>query len=223
MNGWIKLHRKIKDHWLWQDAEKLKWWVSILMEVNHEGRKVLIKGKLFDCERGQSLKSLDTWAKEWRTTKKTVRSFFILLQQDGMLTISSVTVSTRITVCNYESYQDNGNEEETQSKRKVNARETQATPKQEGKELKNEKKKKEYAPAVLLFEEEFTKLNAAYGSYAAMQMIGKLSAYKQSEGKKYKSDYAAINNWVVEWWAKQGGKQTPNNIDPQTGRKQVVI
>lgn len=137
--GWIKLHRKIKDHWLWQDAEKLKWWISILIEVNHEGRKVLIKGKLFDCQRGQSLKSLDTWAKEWRTTKKTVRQFFLLLQEDGMLTISSVTVSTRITVCNYESYQDIGNAPETQSKRKRNAKETQPTPKQEGEEVKNDK------------------------------------------------------------------------------------
>lgn len=129
----------MKEHWLWRDAEKLKWWLDILMEVNHEGRKVLLKGSLIECNRGQCVKSLETWAKDWRTTKKTVRTFFLLLQKDSMVVLESVTVSTRITVCNYESYQDCGNGLETQSKRKVNAAETQPSPKQELKELKERK------------------------------------------------------------------------------------
>src|SRR5437762_1325568 len=39
-SGYVKLFRSIRKHWLWQDAEKLKWWIDILLECNHEYRKV---------------------------------------------------------------------------------------------------------------------------------------------------------------------------------------
>ena len=60
-----------------------------------------------------------------------------------MLLYESVKIGTRITVCNYEDYQDAVNTKETKGKRKVNAEETDATPKQECKEgIKNEKNEK---------------------------------------------------------------------------------
>jgi hypothetical protein len=37
-------------------------------------------------------------------------------------------------------------------------------------------------------------------------MINKLSNYKLSHGKKYKSDYGAINSWVVKEWLKENKK-----------------
>jgi hypothetical protein len=124
MDGWISLHRKIKDHWIWSSQNRFQWWIDILLTVNHSDTKVLIKGTLLDCKRGQSIRSLDTWAKDWNVTKKTVRDFFILLKKDGMLMYENVKISTRITVCNYESYQNEVNAKETPGKRKVNAKET---------------------------------------------------------------------------------------------------
>ena len=143
MEGWIKIHRKIKDHWLWSSDHRLKWWLDILLTVNYSDTKVLIKGNLVECKRGQSVRSLETWAKDWNVTKKTVKEFFELLQKDSMLVYESIQISTRITVCNYEDYQEVVNGKETQSKRKVNGEETDTTPKQECKEeIKNEKNEK---------------------------------------------------------------------------------
>lgn len=31
MSGWIKISRKINEHWLWEDANKLKWWIDLLL------------------------------------------------------------------------------------------------------------------------------------------------------------------------------------------------
>lgn len=121
-----------------------------MFSVNHEDKKVLIKGTLIDCKRGQSVQSLDTWARDWGVTKKTVRDFFMLLQKDSMLIYENVQISTRITVCNYDSYQGEVNGEETQSKRKVNAKETVATPKQEYKNDKNDNNKEKPKPSVLV-------------------------------------------------------------------------
>lgn len=131
MEGWISLHRKIKISWIWDDPIKLKWWITILLEVNHESKKVAIGNKIVECKRGQSIRSLDNWAKEFRTTKKTIRTFFLMLQSDDMIKIENVQISTRITVCNYDSYNNPVNAKETVGKRLVNAKETVPTPKQE--------------------------------------------------------------------------------------------
>ena len=50
--GWIRLYRSIRKHWLWEDAEKLKWWIDILLHANHQDRKVLIGNELMNIERG---------------------------------------------------------------------------------------------------------------------------------------------------------------------------
>lgn len=139
MSGWIKLHREINSHWVWSNSEYLKWWIDILIEANHTPAKVLIKGKLYECNRGEKLYSLDTWAKRWGTNKSKVKRFFDLLQNDKMITYKSETQTTRITICKYESYQGKENESETQVKHKRNAIETQVKPIKECNNNNNEK------------------------------------------------------------------------------------
>ena len=149
-NGWIKLHREIQNHWIYDDAEKFKAWIDILLEVNHSEVKTPIKNELFTCYRGESLKSLGTWAyifgKNWNKSK--VRRFFDLLQNDSMIVLKSERKTTRLKVCNYDLYQDKRNTGETQVKRKRNAGETQTTPNNNDKNVNNDKneKKTTYAP-----------------------------------------------------------------------------
>jgi hypothetical protein len=139
MTGWIKIYRSIKDHWIWRSG-KLQWWIDILLTVNHADSKVLIGGELLICKRGQSIRSLGSWAREWNVSKKTVRTFFKLLQEDEMIRYESIKFSTRITVCKYDSYQDVVNEKDMLSKREGYGKETGSTPKQECKKDKNDKK-----------------------------------------------------------------------------------
>jgi len=116
--GWISVHRKIKRHWVWDDPIYLKAWLTIIMQVNHEDAKVLIKGTLYECKRGQSLMSLQGWMKLFNErvkrrrapvwTVKKVRTFFRLLQKDGMIVHRGVSKTTRLTVCNYDVYQGGG-------------------------------------------------------------------------------------------------------------------
>jgi len=117
-NGWIKLHRAVKKHWIWDDPIYFKAWITIIMEVNHQDAKVLIKGTLYDCKRGESLLSLQGWtaafnkrikrrrAPAW--TVKKVRTFFRLLQKDDMIVCRGVSKTTRLKVCNYDVYQGGG-------------------------------------------------------------------------------------------------------------------
>lgn len=131
--GWIKIFRSIRNHWIWNDERKLKWWIDILLEVNHVGKQVSIGYKIFECKKGECLISLQNWAIRWNVSKSVVNNFFTMLSNDGMIQIINETVTTRLIVCNYESYQDNQNAFETQQKRKKTE---QSTTKNE----KNDKK-----------------------------------------------------------------------------------
>lgn len=63
---------------------------------------------------------------------------------------------------------------------------------------KKEKDYIKYAEFVSLTKDEYAKLCEDHGEEAAKRMIEILDNYKGSSGKKYKSDYRAILNWVVE-------------------------
>lgn len=64
-----------------------------------------------------------------------------------------------------------------------------------------EEKKKQYADDVSLTETEYNSLVEKVGNkQAADECIEILSNYKGATGKKYKSDYKAILNWVIDKW-----------------------
>lgn len=123
MQGWIHLHRSIVDHWIWQDPVKLKWWLDILLSVNHEDNKVNVGMQLIECNRGQTVMSLKNFSERWLVSRDTVRNFLTLLKNDGMITTENLVKTTRITICNYDNYQSILHDEQTPSKRKPNAKE----------------------------------------------------------------------------------------------------
>ena len=145
MSGWIKLHRDIQNHWIYKDKRKFsrfEAWTDILLTVNYAPAKTIIKGKLIEVKRGQSILSLDSWASHWSWDKSSVRRFLELLKKDGMIQLENETVTTRLTVCNYDSYQLEENAKRTQTKRTRNADDTQTTPIKEEEERKEEKETK---------------------------------------------------------------------------------
>lgn len=110
--GHIKIHRSVRRHWIWDDAVKYKWWSDMVMEVNWKDAKVLIGMMLIDCKRGQCIRRLQGWATRWGVSKNRVKRFFDLLKKDQMIDTENINKTTRITICNYDHYQDNPNDNE---------------------------------------------------------------------------------------------------------------
>lgn len=100
------MHRCIQDHWIWQDANRFKWWIDLLLRANNKDAKVLIDGSLMECKRGQFITSLGKLAEEWMVSRNTVRRFLDALESDTMIVRKSTHKLTQITICNYDSYQD---------------------------------------------------------------------------------------------------------------------
>jgi hypothetical protein len=138
MEGWIKIHRQIKENWIWDNPLYLKAWIGILLTVNHEDNKVLIEGELIECKRGQSLLSLFGWSKLFGKTWtiQRVRTFFRLLKNDAMIEVEGLRKTTRVTVCNYDTYQ----EQQQTNNKEITDKQQGDNNKQEGlRRIKNEK------------------------------------------------------------------------------------
>ena len=139
MSGLIRIDREITSHWIFKDAWKFRNWIDLLTLVNHSEQKVNIKGTVLTCKRGETLCSLDTLAKRWNCDKSKVRRFLKLLESDSMIELKSEHITTRLTICKYDTYQGERNADETQVKHKRNASETQTTPNKNEEERKEDK------------------------------------------------------------------------------------
>jgi len=131
VTGWIKLHRSLKNHWIFDNDKFFKWWVLMLFEVNHKDTKFNLGYKLYDIKRGQSTKSLRNWSNIFGCGTKQVTNFFDLLEKDGMITRKTIGKgkhsTTLINIEHYKQYQGDRETqattlETTQGKHKGNAR-----------------------------------------------------------------------------------------------------
>lgn len=148
MSGWIKIDRRIQEHWIFTDSWKFRNWIDLILLVNHKDNKVELNGTLFQCKRGETLRSLQTLATRWRCSKSKVRRFLELLQKEGMIRLKNERKTTRITICKYDTYQI----PDTAVKRKRNANETQTNL---NKNEKNEKNKKTFKKNLEPFLEKY--------------------------------------------------------------------
>lgn len=146
--GWIKLYRSIRSNWIWANGNEryAKWWMDLIMMVNHEPRKVLVNGNLITIGVGQRLTSIKKLSETWGTTRRTVDRFLSLLEEDKMIEVQKTkTKGTTIKVLHYADYQTFPPETGKGSAQQRAQRTAQRTThKQEPKELlKNLEKEKE--------------------------------------------------------------------------------
>lgn len=110
--GWVKLHRKTQDHWIWKDKEpfdKRSAWTDLFLSANHSDTKLLFNGSLITIKRGQLLTSVRKLSEKWNWSVNRVYRFLTLLQEDGMILKDSDKDRTLLTIVNYGLYQDREN------------------------------------------------------------------------------------------------------------------
>lgn len=230
MMGWIKIERSIRDHWLWSDEKKLKWWLTVLLEVNYSDRQMSLGYRTHDVKRGQSSNSIRTWAAIFKTGTKSVVRFFDMLEMDGLITKDVVGngkhSTTLITVCKYDSYDHDGSSKETQVDTQETTQVTTQVDTQEGdKRRKKESKER--------------KKERNIGSYPTVDEVIEYvvsNGYDQSIAEKFHAYYSA-SNWkdrngdqVKSWkgklnsvWLKRENKRDVRQPALENGMRYVDI
>ncbi len=104
--GWISLHRKIQDHWLWKEKpfDKRSAWIDLLMMANHKSNKFLLGNELLQVDEGSFITSQSKLMKRWGWGNTRVRNFLKLLKEDGMINYYGKK-HTVVEILNYENYQ----------------------------------------------------------------------------------------------------------------------
>lgn len=106
MNGWIKISRELPKHWIWQDAERLKWWLDLLLMASWDDGQSLSGGsRLIEIKRGQLVASISFLCQRWHKGHNTVIAFLKMLQEEKMITKKTIGNTTIITICKYNMYQ----------------------------------------------------------------------------------------------------------------------
>lgn len=148
MSGWIKLHRSLQDHFIYDFSEpdKALAWIDILLSASYSESKVKIKSKVFNVQKGQWLVSQVTLQKRWKMSQNKVKRLLNLLQNDGMISVFTNELTSIITICNFSSFQDDGRAVELAVERAVErAADEQSNDIQRSKEIQEVKKKKRSA------------------------------------------------------------------------------
>jgi len=123
-NGWIKVHRSLLDHWIFEQEplSTLGAWIDLLLMVNYKPGKFCIGNKLIDVQRGSTITSIVKLASRWRRGRKWVSRFLDNLEKDEIISQKRDNRFTVITICNYSKFQreieeDDDNRDSTRTTR----------------------------------------------------------------------------------------------------------
>jgi hypothetical protein len=141
---------------------------------------------------------------------------FGIISSDGIIKRAEIVISKRQKM--RERYTKQGVEvsaAETKQKLSRNSAETMSETRQskekESKEKKSKVFKNLYGEFVELLPSEYDSLVQKYGPEFTQTCIDTLDNYKGATGTKYKSDYRAILNWVVERVSEKATRSTPKH------------
>lgn len=105
--GWIKLHRKVLDCWIWQEKpyDKARAWVDLLLLAMHHDKKLLIENEVVIVPRGSFMTSIVKLANRWGWSRCKAMRYLELLESEQMLNTKRTPKGTLVTIVKYEDYQ----------------------------------------------------------------------------------------------------------------------
>jgi len=202
--GYVKLYRKSIDSQVFANMGLWQVWCWCLMKASHKEKWVPIKTGRGETEvllqPGQFIFGRKSASKKLKMKPSTIQDRMRKLQNMQNLVIQPVTHYSIITILNWDIYNTQENKSDTDP---VTHPTTIRQPSDTKKNNKNNKKIKEIYKEkfgefknVLLTQDELKKLILKINNDKTQQMIERLSGYLESSGKRYKSHYATILNWI---------------------------
>ena len=202
LQGYIKLHRKIKECWLWDEKpfDKRSAWIDLLLSASHQDTKFLLGNQLIEIKRGMFVTSELKLMNRWGWSKSKVRAFLKVLQNDSMIEIFTDKKKTTINIVNYDLYQDNETAKGPEKDHKKTTKRPQKDTINNEKNDKNEKKYINISPqledAINDFKEYRKKIKKPMTDKAVELLIDKLNKLASDDETKI----AILNQSIMNGW-----------------------
>jgi hypothetical protein len=128
MSGWVSLHRKVFENAIIKPKKpytRYEAWCWLIIKANHSDNKFVLGNEIIKAKAGEVITSQKKLSGKfgWGNTK--VRNFLKLLQSDQMIDMKTTSKTTRITICNYLTYQDMQTKKKSKTNRKQTANKSQ--------------------------------------------------------------------------------------------------
>lgn len=205
MQGWIRVDRKITEHWLWDDRpfSRGQAFIDLIMMANHKDNTFLHGTELLTIDRGSFVTSELKLMERWGWSKSKVRYFLNALELDSMLVKKTDRKKTTITIVNYSIYQDLQTTEEPKKDHKKTAKRPQKDTNNNDNNVNNENNNKyiyaddeELNKSILDFIEFRKKIKAPMTDKAIKLMIGELNKLSSDHNEQI----AIINQSILKNW-----------------------
>lgn len=236
--GWIKIHRQIKEWQHYQEPNVLLVWLDLLTSANAKegwwhGRKI---------RRGELFTSVESIHQNTGLDAKTVRKALAILEESGEIKREATNAGSKIIINQYNKFQSWGNDTQPLPQQ-LPQQDTQPTPqptpqrlpyKQEYKEVEEREERKNINPLpharareigieafgsfsnVFLFPSEHRTLVENYGQDLTDKAVDDLSC-KIAEGDEQaitsRNHYATLDRWLR--YKRETAKVPLNSGQPQ--------
>ena len=210
MNGWIKIHKALSQHWIWEDPFALRAWLDLLICANYEDKKILFDGQLITVQRGQFITSVRKLSQKWSCSKERTRRILHLLERDGMIHTDTNNRRTLLTIVNYGIYQgecdsneytNKDTDEDTERTLNGHSADTDSPQHKKVKNIKEIKEEKER----YIFASEISEVLSYLNSRTGKNFTGKSKAHRQHITARLKEGFTVedfkkvIDNKVAAW------------------------
>jgi len=105
--GWITIHRKIKDSAIYRDSQAVHLWIHLLLSANHKENKMLIGNKVIEIKRGQILTGRKSLSSATGINEHKIDRLLKTFEKCDQIKQQTFSKYRVVSIVNYDSHQSN--------------------------------------------------------------------------------------------------------------------
>lgn len=156
-NGWIKLHRVLKENPIYTESKAVHCWIECLLRAAHKKRVVYLKREKKELNPGQFVMGRREFGKTVGMSGSTAWYWLRRFEADRMVDIKKTTKGSIVTVLKWNEYQQVDRTVDNKKTAKKQQKNTNKNVKKEEKGKNDKKKKVEKSENFSPFQKEIIK------------------------------------------------------------------
>lgn len=107
IRGYVKIWRKIRDSFVWQDSDCLKLFLHLIMEANHKDTEFIFNNKKTTLLRGQLICGRHSLERDLGINESKIYRLLTLLENEHLIEQQKTNLYTIVSIVCYNDYQSN--------------------------------------------------------------------------------------------------------------------